>query len=151
MSLNARHTLIHLWVSVCPQWNRSSNWGSTCTKLAACLLLIARVCLILLQGSSSQHKAKSLRWAHSKGFILGFDLLNSRSCIFIKCCVFFPGAGWDSVPDMGPAAGLWECGVVWRGQRTERWPSYYRHWNLWSRHSGKGCFEIEMPVCFHLY
>lgn len=60
----------------------------------------------------------------------------------LLCFAPFPGAARDTVPDMGPVAGLWECGAVWRGQRAERWSSYYCHWNLWSRHSGKGCFQI---------
>lgn len=54
-----------------------------------------------------------------------------------------PGAGWDSVPDLGPAAGLWERGAVWRGHWTERRPPHHCHWALWSRHSGEGGFYME--------
>lgn len=64
----------------------------------------------------------------------------NTSCIAILR-LFLPDSGWDSVPDVGPAAGLWERGVVRRGHGAERRPSYYCHWNLWSRHSGKRCLQ----------
>lgn len=135
---------------MCPQWNRSSSWGSTCTKLAACLLLIALVYLILLQESSSQHKVRSLRWGPLNVRHQTKIWFISSFCKSIKYFAPFPGAARDTVPDMGPVAGLWECGAVWRGQRAERWSSYYCHWNLWSRHSGKGCFQIVTLFIFSI-
>lgn len=48
------------------QWNRSSSWGSTCTKLGACLPPTAQVCPIPSPGSSSPHKVKWPRLAHFK-------------------------------------------------------------------------------------
>lgn len=134
---------------MCPQWNRSSSWGSTCTKLAACLLLIALVYLILLQESSSQHKVRSLRWGLTNVRRQTKIWFISSFCKNIKYFAPFPGAARDTVPDMGPVAGLSECGAVWRGQRAERWSSYYCHRNLWSRHSGKG-FQIVTLYIFSI-
>lgn len=73
-----------------------------------------------------------------------FDLtffLTSTFSIYTKHVVSLSGAAGDAVSDLGPAAGFWERGAVWRGLRTERWPSNYCHWTLWSRHSG----ETEIP------
>ena len=136
-----------LRILIHPQWSRSSSWGSTCTRLAACLLLIAQVCLIPSRESSSRPKARSLRWAFRmffrksavslKMWVGASQISNLHQFLF---CLRL-GAGWDAVPDVGPAARLRERGAVWRGHRAERRPSYYCHWDLWSRHSGKSGFE----------
>lgn len=63
--------------------------------------------------------------------------MERRACFSISWLVLYSGSGWDTVPNMGPAAGLWKRGVVWWSQRAQRWPSYHCYWNLWSRYSGK--------------
>lgn len=129
--------LFILWFYVL-QWNRSSSCVSTCTKLAACSLPTAQVCLILSRESSSRHRVRSQR-SVPRNLIWLF--LVSIFSIYMKRVVSLSGAAGDAVSDLGPAAGFWERGAVWRGLRTERWPSNYCHWTLWSRHSG----ETEIP------
>lgn len=141
-------------VSMSPQWSRSSSWGSTCTKLAACLLQTAQACLIPLQECFSRHKAKSLRWERFAKLSCSSNIIYYTADHVAPYAFLFPriillGAGWDALPNLGPAAGVWERWVVWRGHRAERRPSYCCHWNLWSRHSGKGVFWLKEHLCLH--
>lgn len=70
-----------------PQWNRSSSCGSTCTKLAACLLLTARGCPIPSRESSSRRRARSQRWAHQIWSCLQLFLHPFETCRFpLRCC-----------------------------------------------------------------
>lgn len=56
------------------------------------------------------------------------------------------GSAWDTVPNMGSAACLWERGVVWWSLRAQRRPPHHCHWDLWSRYSGETIVLSEF-VC----
>lgn len=78
-------------VCITPQWNRFFSWGSTCTRLAACLLLTAQVCPTPLQESSSQHKAKSPRWAQSKSLLESHPSFHVQQIYNIILNCYFAG------------------------------------------------------------
>lgn len=75
-------------------------------------------------------------------YILCTCMTNSQCvCVLILCQLRWSacssGPEWDPLSYVGPAAGVWRCGAVRRGQWAERRPTDHRRRTLWPGHCGR--------------
>lgn len=83
----------------------------------------------LLLYTQSGHWGRCVRTAYMSVWLHWFCVNTLDVCVLV-------GPGWDTLPHMGPAIGVWRCGAFRGSQWAERWPTDHCHWNIWPGHCG---------------